>query len=78
MKTDVRPVRTRVRGAKRFKSLTDVTREMSIVYTEGRLGKIDLADMSRYVNALNYISGTISKQRELDLEKRLVKLEEGE
>jgi len=60
----------------RIKSLTDITREMLKIYAEGRKAEIPLPDMSRYINALQVVSGTISKERELNIESRLAALEE--
>ena len=57
----------------RLVTLTDVTREMRKVYRLSRLGQIATQDMSRFVNALNVIQGSM---RGRELEERIAKLEE--
>ena len=66
----------RRRLPRKFKSLSSVCTELSKVYWEGRRGLLDKQEMKTLAQVLNTVTHVITRQKELDLDKRLVELEE--
>ncbi len=64
------PVRLRLR----LNTIDDVKAEMARLYREGKAGTRDVSDVSRLANVLSLLGRLIEGS---DLEKRLLKLEEG-